>query len=164
MKEYRKQYYQKNKDSLLEKRKKYYLKVKDSIREHTQKYNKNRYLKKKDEICKKSKAYYSKNKEKKRQYQLAHPEIALASNVKILKKHGFPLKLDPYVYYYALISWSKTIKKLGNGTCQVCNMKAEISHHLIYKKTEPKLSLNLNNGISLCKKCHNEVHGWNFLK
>lgn len=56
--------------------------------------------------------------------------------------------------------YEKTIKKLGNGLCKVCNLKAEISHHIIHKSKYPALSLNVNNGIPLYKKCHYDVHGW----
>ncbi len=68
------------------------------------------------------------------------------------------------VYNYALISWSRTIRK-RDKTCKACDSKEQlIAHHIFYKKKYPRLSLNLNNGLTLCKKCHYETHylnGWN---
>ena len=122
-------------------------------------------LKNKQNIIKCQQKYKQKNKEiikiYQQEYRQKNPEKKLKHNIQYLKKHGFPLKMDLYSYQFALLSWSKTIKKLGNEICQICYESAEISHHLIYKKTEPKLSLNIHNGIALCKKCHAEVHGWN---
>jgi len=86
------------------------------------------------------------------------------SDKRSLEKYGFPFKMDWKSYTWALSKWSKTIKNQFKNKCRVCGGVAEISHHLIYKSTECKLSLNINNGIALCKPCHAEVHGWNFSK
>lgn len=122
-------------------------------------------LKNKEKINSQRKEYRLKNKEKansyQREYQKKHPEKQLKRQIVYYKKLGVPNKLSLQEIQYALMSWSKTIRKLGNGLCQVCHSPAEISHHLIYKKTEPKLSLNVGNGIALCVPCHVEVHGWN---
>jgi len=84
----------------------------------------------------------------------------LNRNVKRLAKLGLPFKMTSLEYQYAIHSWSQTVKKLHNNQCQNCYSQAEISHHILHKSKYPALSLNVNNGIALCKKCHNEVHGW----
>ena len=85
-------------------------------------------------------------------------------NLQIQQKHmskcGFPFHLPTEKYKFALMSWSVTIKSHYNNQCQVCPSQAEISHHIIHKAKYPALSLNVSNGIALCKKCHNECHGW----
>ncbi len=89
-----------------------------------------------------------------------NPEKYLIRDINRMQKLGFPFKMDPYVYMYALLSWSATIKKQFNNQCQNCPSQSEISHHILHKSKYPALSLNVNNGIALCKNCHNEVHGW----
>ena len=110
------------------------------------------------------KQYKLKNREKiyerQRKWNEKNPEKRLRYAKKTISKLSIPLKYPSNKLLYALGAWSKTIKKLGNGICAICNSKAEISHHLIYKSTEPKLSLNIGNGIALCRKHHNECHGW----
>lgn len=158
-KEYQKKYYLKNNDKIKE----YRFKNKEKHCEYQKKYR----LENKEKISTSRGKYYQIHKEycnkKSKEYNKKYPEKKLASDIKYLKKYGFPLKLDPYTYKFALKSWSKTVKKLGNGLCLVCNLKAEISHHIIHKSKYPELSLNTNNGIPLCKICHYEVHGWNIL-
>jgi len=92
-----------------------------------------------------------------------NPERKLIANKKLLQKLGFPLKISPFHYQWALVNWTKSIRKNYNNICQICGAKSEVSHHLIYKITEPKLSLNTNNGIALCIPCHKETHGWNLV-
>ncbi len=124
-----------------------------------------KYLKNKKVVKEKGKKYRLENKEvireKKKKYYLAHPEIKLASDIRQLTKLGFPLKLEPFEYSFALKSWSKTVKKLGHGLCKICPNPATISHHIIHKAKYPGLSLNVNNGIPLCDTCHYECHGYN---
>jgi len=89
--------------------------------------------------------------------------MKLASDIRYLTKLGFPNNLSPFAYRHALTAWSKTVKKLGNGLCKICNSSATISHHIIHKSKYPALSLNVNNGIPLCDPCHNKSHGWNLI-
>ena len=58
---------------------------------------------------------------------------------------------------WALQSWSRFIKS-RDKLCQNCGGLGEISHHLLFKSLYPKLMLNRNNGITLCKSCHSELH------
>lgn len=48
--------------------------------------------------------------------------------------------------------------------CQLCESKERLEvHHIKSYKDYPQERLNLDNGITLCKKCHLEVHNFNVL-
>jgi 5-methylcytosine-specific restriction endonuclease McrA len=48
--------------------------------------------------------------------------------------------------------------------CQICESKERLEvHHVKAYKDYPQERLNLDNGITLCKKCHLEVHNLNVL-
>lgn len=119
----------------------------------------------KEEIKIKQRENYLRNRKKRiaqaAQRRRAHPELKLQYDLKALTIFGFPLKLPPKQYKYALHAWSKTVKKLGHGLCQICPNTATVAHHIIHKAKYPGLSLNVNNGIPLCDTCHYEVHGYN---
>ncbi len=96
-----------------------------------------------------------------KQYHKEHPEVVLRSKKKLMIRLGIPFKLPGSKYAHALFSWQRTIKKRDDQTCQICGLPGKIAHHLIYKSIVPKLSLNVNNGMTLCMSCHYEVHGKN---
>ena len=108
--------------------------------------------------------YRQENKEKIRtcaqKWRYQNHEKFLLYQIRYMAKIGFSFKMTSLQYKYAIQSWSKLIRKQFNNICEVCGLDSQVSHHLIYKSIEPKLSLNINNGIALCKKCHYEVHGW----
>ncbi|KKN55050.1 hypothetical protein LCGC14_0586510 [marine sediment metagenome] len=111
----------------------------------------------------KNKRYRMKHHDKERNrkiiYNNKYPERRLKANIKQLKKMSKDFDMSTEKYQYARRSWSENIKDRDN-VCQICGNKAEISHHIIHKSIYPQLSLNLNNGVGLCKNCHYEVHGW----
>ena len=77
-----------------------------------------------------------------------------------MEKLGKTFKLNKNEFQWAFNSWSLIVKK-RDKICQICNSEENlIAHHLFYKSKYPKLALNKNNGITLCKDCHYEVHGW----
>ena len=53
-------------------------------------------------------------------------------------------------------NWSRSVRK--DKPCVVCGQKAVHAHHLLYSSKYPRLSLNLNNGVPLCRGHHAEVH------
>jgi 5-methylcytosine-specific restriction endonuclease McrA len=57
-------------------------------------------------------------------------------------------------------SWRKSIFVRDEYICQMCGKKGgELhSHHLKNYAEFPELRLDLDNGLTLCKKCHNLVH------
>lgn len=55
---------------------------------------------------------------------------------------------------YVYIPWAKAVKA-RDGVCQVCGNKHELeAHHIVPKLQEPSLARNVDNGITLCAKCH----------
>lgn len=97
-------------------------------------------------------------------YSKEYPEIQHKANVKRLIKLGKVLGITSIEYTYANKSWSQIVKKLDSYTCQICGItgtsKTLHAHHIFFVSLYPKLSLNLNNGISLCIPCHEELHGF----
>jgi 5-methylcytosine-specific restriction endonuclease McrA len=71
----------------------------------------------------------------------------------------------------ALNKWAAIIKKRDNYTCQLCgetNKKLLEAHHIKSKRDFPELTLNFDNGVTLCLKCHliqhsNDVHAANLI-
>jgi len=100
-----------------------------------------------------------------REWKMKNPEKVLASYQRHLRKIGREMDLTVHRLVFAFQSWSSFVRQQDNNTC-FCGTPATVAHHIIHKATYPKLSLNLNNGISLCDRCHNEVHGnkiWSYM-
>lgn len=92
----------------------------------------------------------------KKRYQ-QNPEEFYKRNRKQMEKIAQPWNMRGTEMLFALCSWSRIIKR--NKLCMVCQDSAKVAHHLLYKKYYPKLCLNENNGIALCIRCHQEIHG-----
>jgi hypothetical protein len=59
-----------------------------------------------------------------------------------------------------LKTWRKQVWRRDNYKCCVCGDNNKINaHHLEGYIHNPKLRYNIENGITLCKKCHNSFHG-----
>ncbi len=56
--------------------------------------------------------------------------------------------------------WANKVKKKDNFTCQKCKKKggALRSHHIASYSRVPQCKYLVDNGICLCKKCHEEFH------
>ena len=161
-KDKRREYHQKNKDKRREYQREYHQKNKDKIREYEQK-NKDKRREYEQKNKDKRREYYQKNKDKIREYHQKNPEIRLKANKRLITKLARKCKVTIEVYMYALMAWSKNIKKIY-PVCQYCGSNHELnSHHIIHKAKYPELSLNVNNGITLCSQCHYEVHGKNVI-
>jgi len=95
-----------------------------------------------------------------KKYKQNNPEVGLKSSQKQFKKLSktlgiFPFTKIPMIFF----AWGKTIKKIHGKVCSVCSSITCIeAHHLFEKAKYPLLSLNENNGIPLCKECHDEIH------
>lgn len=93
---------------------------------------------------------------------IENPEKILANTIRRLTKCGKLLDMTIIEYRYALVSWSKIIKKIWGKNCNGCGSSNLVqSHHILHKAKHPHLTFDLTNGIPLCHKCHMEVHGWN---
>lgn len=60
--------------------------------------------------------------------------------------------------------WRYAVFKRDNFICQKCNMKSDgnknsiVAHHKYIFSKYPEKRLDVNNGITLCVKCHRRVH------
>ena len=106
--------------------------------------------------------FIQKEKIRHAKYSKEHPEQLLKNQINHLKKLGLSLNMAHFKTGMALKSWSQTIRN-NFVSCKICADKATHTHHLFYKQYYPKLALNLNNGIPLCKVHHDEVHGKNLI-
>ena len=60
-------------------------------------------------------------------------------------------------YSRRLTEWAKRVKKAGK--CDTCGSEDELTaHHLYDKKTHPSLRFVDDNGVCLCKDCHEKFH------
>lgn len=57
-------------------------------------------------------------------------------------------------------NWKKKVYKKDNYICQHCNKKNKsiVAHHLNGWNWDIENRFNIDNGITLCEKCHNEFH------
>jgi hypothetical protein len=118
----------------------------------------------KEKLSNKGKKYYSENRdirlEYSKQYHKDNPEVNLRNGQKYLERLGVDLGILSSDVKRVLMNWKRTIQKRDN-VCQVCGSKDNLNaHHILHRKYYPKLALNVNNGIILCKQHHNESHGW----
>ena len=151
-KKHRQKYYQENEEIIKKQMKEYQLKNKEKMKEYQ--------LKNKEKRNKNIKNFYLKNPNYGKEWCLKNPEKKLKSQIKILTRLGKTLKLPYKEYAWALFSWAKIVKKQQGDQCVICDSKNKLHiHHIFSKAKYPKLSLNLNNGIPLCKIHHQEAHG-----
>ncbi len=105
--------------------------------------------------------YQKKYPERVKKSRNDHLEQRLEYMIKYFEKLGKSFDMTSIQYKYALNYWSKTIKKLDNYLCKNCDSTDNLhAHHMMPKKDFPELSLDLDNGVTLCEDCHSEVHGY----
>lgn len=57
--------------------------------------------------------------------------------------------------------WRIQVYRRDNFTCQICGDNRSgvlVAHHIKLLKDYPELVVELSNGVTLCKNCHDEVH------
>lgn len=57
-------------------------------------------------------------------------------------------------------AWRDAVFQRDDYTCQICGKKGGTlnAHHVFPYSLHPNLRYDLDNGVTLCKKCHAEVH------
>lgn len=123
-------------------RQKYYQNHKEDYKKNFQNYKNNN---------------YQNLKSYNRKWMKNNPEKLLKYHKKHLSKITNTLKLSIYSLHWSLHAWSLSVRKRDNHICQNCGRPAVHAHHIFKKIKYPGLALNLNNGISLCLSCHQEV-------
>ena len=69
--------------------------------------------------------------------------------------YGFITNINNTYTYEEYETWKNFIKERDNNECQICESNEDIHiHHIIPQKLQPYFSLDPENGICLCKKCH----------
>lgn len=67
--------------------------------------------------------------------------------------------------YYA---WRNEVLERDDYTCQMCSKKMHkeklVSHHKKSWRDFPKLRYKVDNGVALCRPCHNKIHNIIWLK
>ncbi len=125
--------------------------AKPEIKKQNAKYNKKHH--------EENQAHYN---EQSKKWNKSNPEKRLIISKRHLEKLGLPFKLPSRQYGMALEAWGKSVRKLLGDKCIVCGSTDKLnSHHILYKALHPELSLNINNGVPLCKEHHLEVHRLN---
>lgn len=60
----------------------------------------------------------------------------------------------------AVVSWRRGVLARDGYKCQNCGVTDNLeAHHIVRWADEPLLRVCLNNGITLCEKCHRGAHG-----
>ena len=56
--------------------------------------------------------------------------------------------------------WRKEIYKRDGWTCRLCGYKGKdiVAHHIKLFSEFPELRFSVDNGITLCRKCHIRIH------
>lgn len=90
--------------------------------------------------------------------KLTHAEARLTQYKKKIEYLASCNNMTDEDYIKGIDYWSMSVKKRDGFTCQVCGSHSNLeSAHLFAKSRYPTLSLNINNGITLCHTHHKEL-------
>lgn len=56
--------------------------------------------------------------------------------------------------------WARAVHEKCNWTCQECGYRGRqlVAHHIVHWSIEPDLRFDVDNGVTLCRKCHCALH------
>jgi len=105
--------------------------------------------------------YEESHVEKRRIQRAKHPEWQVQYPYTISSKISDILNIPHSEIAHKINTKNNECKIRDNFICQICGSKENLkAHHIFYKSKYPKLTLNINNLITLCEYCHNQIH-WN---
>ena len=155
----RSKYVEENRDEVNRKQNENYWANRDEILESRRKWDKEHPINVKNTRKKSYTKFRKQRLEYMVEYAKLYPEVGLKNKKKELTKLGKVFDLDCHGMRYALMSWSKTIRKRDNNKCTHCNSTENlIAHHIWHKAFCPESALDVDNGITLCRECHKEQH------
>ena len=136
-----------NRDKHNLKQKEYYQNHKKAKSEYNKQYHKDN----KTEINKKNIIRYHKNKEKYlpkmriygRAWEKRNRQKRNKDQLRNHLKFARIFNLKSWEYKDVLRAWSQLVRNRDDELCRQCGNPATVSHHIIFKKTMPELSLNL---------------------
>lgn len=155
----KKEWYEKNKIYCLQHNKEYRIKNNDKIKV----IDKEKYLKNRQKYIESFKKYRETHKNEikimKREWLIKNPEKKLAAGIRHKEKISKLLGINKNTYRWVINSWSKSVKKRDLEICLYCGSTENLhAHHILPQKDYPELSLILNNGITVCRDCHLDIH------
>jgi hypothetical protein len=82
-------------------------------------------------------------------------------NKKKMKWFGSFFNLTGNQYKNQLTTWSRRVKCRDDKKCIWCGSHYNLTaHHIWHKEWVPESSLDIDNGITLCWKCHRLQHNY----
>ena len=70
-----------------------------------------------------------------------------------------PRHVKRFIRTQAISVWAKRIKREFSYKCAMCEIEDGLeAHHIYFKSLFPSRIEDLDNGMSLCTKCHDRVH------
>lgn len=61
------------------------------------------------------------------------------------------------------MNWGDKVKIRDGYKCVICGKPANNAHHLLYKGYFPEYANDVDNGITVCRRCHIAVHRGTFV-
>lgn len=57
--------------------------------------------------------------------------------------------------------WRRAVLRRDENSCQICGRTTQLEvHHVIEWRLAPELRFVIENGKTVCKSCHDELHPW----
>lgn len=123
--------------------------------EYNKKYRQRPYVKKRD-------LEYSRapeNRIRQKLYMRKWRSLNPSKNLEYKYKSYLEMGGSKHKYSHSLRFWSKLIRVNDNNQCVICGSTNRLhAHHLLYRRYFVNLSLNKNNGVTLCEEHHKEAH------
>jgi len=152
-----KKYHHKNKVKRNAQSKQWHL---DNPTYHSEWVDKNR-----ESIRKSQRKYNENHREQKRIARINHPEWRTQYPYTISTKISSALNIPHSEIANKIGRKNNECKVRDNLTCQICGSNKKLrTHHIFYKTKYPKLALLINNLITLCEYCHNQIHWYTWTR